>query len=217
MLLSLLASVHANEVQSIRYDILWNGKIVGYRDLTITYVPEADGEVRLLESRTDATIAGLALRQHATSLGSRRLEGFASSLEDQDGSWEVQAVRSPTGLDVRTTNAAGVHEESLANVELTTLSLMDPGVRLTPGHTRVLSAETGDSTVGTLEQLDEGTWSLVTEGGTHQLRYGPDGHLLEWTTTWLGHEVVLRGDAPPPRTWGGMSELPDRTVGEEAL
>lgn len=212
-----LSTSWADETQSIRYDVLWNGEIVGHRDLTITYVPEAVGEVRMLESRTSVTIGGIAFEQHCSGIGSRRVEGFASTMQDQDGVWEVQAVRSPTGLDVQTRSAAGVREESLASVEHTTLSLMDPGVRLGPGHTRILSAETGDAIVGTLEQAQDGTWTLSTEGGTHQLRYGPEGHLLEWNTRLFGHEVVLRGEAPPARTWGGLGELPDQAVGEESL
>lgn len=213
---ALPATAATSEVVSIRYDVVVDGIVVGTRDLQVTWFDEGDAPSRLLECRTSATIVGHPFEQHSSGLGSRRVEGFASTLRDPDGSWEVQATRTPEGLHVQTVTERGTQRDDLVGIEHTTLSLMDPGVRLGEGPTRILSAETGEVTSGTWSR-DGDAWVLTTSTGTHTLEYGEGGYLLRWQTSWLGQEVELRADPPPARTWGGLDALPDRRVQEESL
>ncbi|HJN74765.1 MAG TPA: hypothetical protein QGF58_12605 [Myxococcota bacterium] len=209
----------AGEAQDLRYEVRIDEVVVGHRDLRISYVEAEDGERRLLESRTTCTIGGIEFDQHATGLGAAGVQGFSSSMKDQDGAWNIQAVRAPEGLVVHTVNAGGRSEKTLRHgeVDASTLGLMDPAIDLREGRLRVLSAETGDVIEGTLERADGG-WAYVTESYTHHLVYGPDGHLLKWTTRWLGQDVELRliGE-PPKRDWGGVEPLGGDGVRVEEL
>lgn len=208
-MLLLLTSAWASEVQDLRYDVLIDGIVVGERSLRITYVVGDEGELRMLESRTTAAIGGRQFDQHLSGVGSAGVQGFSSSMKDQDASWNVQAVRAPEGLVVHTVTTDGRSEVPLRHgeVDTSTLGLMDPGLELAEGRLRVLSAESGDVLEGSLERSDGG-WSYVTESFTHQLVYGPEGHLLQWNTQWIGHSVELKlAGEPPSRDWGGLSPV----------
>ena len=208
-MLLLIEIALAGEVQDLRYEVLVDGIVVGHRDLRIQYLGSDQGERRLLESRTECTIAGRTFDQHLTGLGAAGVQGFSSAMEDQDGPWNVQAVRAPEGLVVHTVTAGGRSEKTLRHgeVDASTLGLMDPGLDLREGRLRLLSTETGDVLEGSLERSDGG-WAYVTESFTHRLVYGPEGHLLEWKTQWIGHEVEVKlvGE-PPSRDWGGLAPV----------
>jgi len=199
----------AGEVQDLRYEVRIDGIVVGHRDLRIQYVEAIDGERRLLESRTEAAIGGRAFDQHLTGLGAEGVQGFSSAMQDQDGTWNIQAVRAPEGLVVHTVTGDGRSEKTLRHgeVDASSLGLMDPALDLREGRFRVLSTETGDVLEGTLQRADGG-WSYETEAFTHHLVYGPEGHLLQWKTNWIGHavELSLVGD-PPTRSWGGVAPV----------
>lgn len=237
--LSLAAPAAAAESQKLRYALSLDGQSIGFRELTVSYLPADYGEVRILESWTELSlpIAGKTFRYQQRLAGRGGNGGFASAIAENGVAREVQAVRGPEGwiVSVAEGETALVYNYSFDELDLTTLSLIDPGVsEQLRGKTqlRVLAAESGAVLTGPLREVGasqikvggqqipvtEYIWSLPE--GEVRLDYGSTGHLVRYTMNVAGHKVIATLDAPPPeRTWGASVEggLIGAGVGETEL
>ncbi|MCK6515028.1 hypothetical protein L6R46_08245 [Myxococcota bacterium] len=233
-----LAPAEAAESVSLRYLLAVDGEVIGHRDLKINYLPSDSGELRLMESFTELTfsIAGqpYTYKQRLGGLGGGN---FSSAISDNGTGREVQAVRSSLGWTVTVAEGktAEVYALGPSAFDLTSLSLHDPAVAESlagRSSLKVLVAETGGVMEGPLRQAadvqiklggqmitcDEYVWSLPE--GEVRLDYGPDGHLMRYTTRVAGKVITATLDRPPPpRTYGTTMDGPliQSSVGEETL
>ena len=118
---------------------------------------------------------------------------------------------------------AKVYAYSYDELDLTTLSLIDPGVMEQlqgKSQLRVLAAESGTVLSGPLKEIGAGqvkvggqtvpvtsyVWTLPE--GEMRLDYGATGHLVRYTTSFAGRQITATLDAPPPeRTWGAAGPV----------
>lgn len=226
--LALAAPASAAEAQKLHYALSVDGQAIGFRDLTVSYLPGEYGEVRILESWTELSlpIAGKTFRYQQRLAGKGGSGGFASAIAENGVAREVQAVRGPEGwiVSVAEGQTAKVYNYGFDELDLTTLSLIDPGVNeQLQGKTqlRVLAAESGAVLTGPLKEVGasqikvggqqipvtEYIWTLPE--GEVKLDYGSTGHLVRYTMNVAGHKVIATLDAPPPeRTWGAAIDGP---------
>ncbi len=206
------------ETQELRYDLTIGDLPAGTSALTVTWLPEAAAEVRLLELDTRIVLpGGITWTQRVTGVGGPR-QGLHAVNEDPDGRWEVQATRHPEGLMVGLVTQDGGSSELVRGLDGSTLSWLDPGLQRTEGSLSMLSAETGQVLRGELVDQGEGAWLWRTEDGEQRLVYGPEGHLLEASLSILGQQVELRLDGTPPtRSWGGLEPSEPGPVAVEEL
>ena len=153
----------AEDPQTLSFDLLMNGEVVGSREVSIRYLPPEedirDREVRIAQTWTeiDATIAGwdLSVRNRTTSHASGPRSSFTSSLSVNGDLSEVQGSLIEDGRwSLSAVSGGRLHTQELrrTEVDLSTMDLLDPvRARLIEGQTdvRLLSAETGEVLVGT--------------------------------------------------------------------
>lgn len=218
------AAAQAAETVSLRYLLAVDGQVVGHRDLTLRYLPTADGEIRLVQSWTELTmvIAGQSFSYRQRMSGQGNTGGFTSVIREGNEGREVQAVRGPEGWNVSVADGgqARLWELGWDGFDMTSLSLVDPeSSRRLEGrtHLRVLVAETGSVVDGPLRpagavQVAVGGVNLPATGyiwslpeGEVRLEYGAEGHLLRYTMRVAGKVVTATLDRPPPaRDYGAV-------------
>lgn len=233
VLLSLLLSTLAlagNSEQALAYDLRIDGRTVGSREVTVSFVRQEDGrEIRLVESFTsiETTVLGKPVRFVNRASGrSGSGGGFTSSVDENGHIREVQALqRSDGSWRVTVIESGRVSQGTLTpgQVSLTSLGLLDPvGYRDLTGNSQVqmLAAETGTLLSGTVESLGEGTlqlgptpvrvnrWAWTSEAGRVELAWTEEGVLASWQSTFMGRPVegVLR-EAPAARSYGSIEGL----------
>ena len=213
-----LAPTWAGETIRCRYELRIDDQIVGSSSLRVAFLPEEEGEQRLLQVQTSVELpGGIAWSQHLTGQGGPR-QGFHAVNEDADGRWEVQANRHPQGLMVGLVTEDGRSAELQRSVEGHSLSWLDPGLSRREGAYTFLSAETGALIEGQLVDQGEGAWLFRSELGEQQLRYDEQGWLREATWSLAGQQLQMRMVGEPPRRdWGGLEAQGPADVAVEEL
>lgn len=220
----------------IVYDLLLDGKSIGTRELTVRYLPREDGERRLVEAYTVATIAGQKIACRSSGQSSARGATFTTSLDQGGALSQVQGMELPGGgWRVIVADGGGVKETTLGknDVRLTTLDVLDPGrtgLLAGGGELELLVAETGEVLVGTLEEGQVGTTKVGNQKvtvtrytatgplGTAKFDLDESGLLLKSEMTWLGVTVVAAArEVPPPRSYGTIDLGVGSGVSEEPL
>lgn len=222
--------------QKIVYDLALDGQPIGTRELTIRYLPREEGERRVLEAYTVATVAGQKLVCRSSGQSSPRGATFTTSV-DQGGSLsQVQGIELPEGgWRVIVADGAGVKESTLGKTDarLTTLDVLDPGrteLLAGGGELRLLLVETGEILVGTLDAGQVGTTKVggqkvevtrYTATGTLGLaKFDVDGNgiLVKSELRWLGGTVsAVAREVPPPRSYGTLDIPTGSGVEEDSL
>lgn len=221
---------------TVVYDLLLDGKSIGTRELTVRYLPREDGERRLVEAYTVATVAGQKIVCRSSGQSSARGATFTTSVDQGGALSQVQGIELPGGgWRVIVADGAGVKETTLGknDVRLTTIDVLDPG--RTPllaggGDLELLVAETGEVLVGT---LDAGTTGTTKVGGqkvtvTRYTATGPlgaakfdideNGLLVKSEMSWLGVTVVAAArEVPPPRSYGTLDLGEGSGISEDPL
>ncbi|MFN7147060.1 MAG: hypothetical protein ACK4YP_25045, partial [Myxococcota bacterium] len=153
--------------QKIVYDLALDGQPIGTRELTIRYLPREDGERRVLEAYTVATVAGQKLVARSSGQSSARGATFTTSVDQGGALSQIQGIELPGGgWRVIVADAAGVKESTLGKAEarLTTLDLLDPGrtaLLQGGGDLTLLLVETGDVLAGSLDAGTVGTTKVA--------------------------------------------------------
>ena len=235
----------AEEPRTVAFDLLMNGEVVGFREVTLRYLPPEEGlrenEVRITQSWTeiDATIAGwvLTIRNRTTSHASDYSSSFTSSISVngdlsevqgraiEDGRWSVSEVHN---------GRLSTRELRRTEVDLSTMDLLDPvRSQLIVNHTDVhlLSAETGEVLNGIVEDLGEQEiqtrdrtvavhrWGVDTNKGRIELAWDSEGLLLDASMVIRGQTIETRlRELPPMREYGVFElsiDVPD--ISEEEL
>jgi hypothetical protein len=228
----------AETTQSLSYDIVVNGAVVGSRDVSIRYLEPftpGDAESRVIETWTEleARVGGWRAEVQNRSTGhiTRSDSSFTSSLSLNG---DVSEVQGRTLADGRW-QLHGIFNRRLSNwelrrteVDLSTLDLLDPirSQQLTTlTQARVLSAETGQVMTGPVADLGEGVlivggqevrvhrWSWTPQEGRFELAWSSDGMLLGWSAEIKGQTIQGRLKAlPEPRSFGvapALTGLPE--------
>lgn len=234
----------ADSSQTLSYDLVLNGAVVGSREVRIRYLEPfnpGDAESRLIETWTelDARVGAwnAEVKNRATAHISRTDSSFTSSMSLNG---DVSEVQARTLHDARW-QVHGIFDRRLSDwtlrrteVDMSTLDLFDP-VRsqdftaLTTA--RVLSAETGQIMRGPVQDLGEDTltvggeqvlvhrYAWTPEEGRFELAWSDDGLLLDWSAQIKGQTIEARlKELPEARSFGAattVSDLP--SVTEEEL
>ena len=215
------ARAEAPPPHRIVYDLALDGKPIGTRTLTVRYLPREDGERRVLEVYTDATVIGQKLVVRASGQSGPRGANFTSSVDQAGALSQVQGIELPTGgWRVTVADGAGVRESTYTKdeVRLTSLDLLDPGrtALLTGGgDLELLLVETGEVLVGALDAGQVGTTKVANQKipvtrytatgalGNAKFDIDANGLLLKSELRWLGGTVsAVARDVPPPRIYG---------------
>ncbi|MDP2314999.1 MAG: hypothetical protein Q8P41_19015 [Pseudomonadota bacterium] len=210
----------------ITYDLSLDGKPIGTRELTIRYLPRGDGERRIIESYTDATVLGQPLVCRSSGQSSTRGATFTTSVDQGGAVSQVQGIELPGGgWRVTVADAAGVKETTLTKEQarLTSLDLLDPGrtVLLTGGgELTLVLVETGTVLTGTLDAGTVGTTKVAGQkvevtrytatgvGGTARFDVDASGLLVKSELSWLGGTVTaVAREVPPPRSYGVVETI----------
>jgi len=230
------ARAEAPPPQKIVYDLTLAGEPIGTRELTIRYLPREDGERRLVESYTVATIAGTKIVCRSSGQSSARGATFTTSIDQGGAISQVQGIELPGGgWRVIAADAAGVKETTLGknDARMTTLDVLDPGrsqLLSGGGELKLLLAETGEVLVGALDAGTIGTMKVAGQKVT-VTRYtatGPlgaakfdldeNGVLVKSDLTWLGFSVQATARAvPPARSYGTIDIGAANGVTEDPL
>ncbi|MEL6346041.1 MAG: hypothetical protein AAFV53_23220 [Myxococcota bacterium] len=236
----------ADAEQSVVFDLLMDGAVVGHRDVSVRYLaPETPQgkETRILETFTEMDVEiggwGFALTNRSTGMASASKSSFTSSLSTNGKVSEIQARRRGDGSWEGTAHYAdGIQAIALrrTEVDLSTLDLLDPGrsMLLRDGvRLRVLSAETGQVMTGVLKDLGEDTltvgdrevvvhrWLWNPPEATFELAWAESGLLVDWSATFRGKRLDADIRAlPVERTYGELQTeefVELPSVSEEAL
>ena len=215
-----LATASADEItQEMTWEVSLGGEPVGEQSVTVTYLPAEHGLRRMISSKTHlkGTILGqkIDIEERLTAHAGEEPASFHAVLEVNDRPREVQGRRLHTGWMVSIAESGRYRylDYELPEVDLSTADLFDPETRVPISRfhqVRLLSAETGEVLVGTVERLGASTikiagqsvgvdgYQLKAEGGETEFWYTTDGHLVRYRMKLIGHEVeaVLRD--PPP-------------------
>ncbi|MDP2309570.1 MAG: hypothetical protein Q8P18_26350 [Pseudomonadota bacterium] len=222
-------AAHAGDAlppHKITYDLSLDGKPIGTRQLTIRYLPRDDGERRILEAYTEATVLGQPLVCRSSGQSSARGATFTSSVDQGGAISQVQGIELPEGgWRLVVADGAGVKESTLgkAQARLTSLDLLDPGrtVLLTGGgELTLLLVETGTILTGTLDAGAVGTTKVAGKkvevtrytasggGGTAKFDVDANGLLVKSELSWLGGIVTaVAREVPAPRSYGTVETL----------
>lgn len=226
LLLSLLALVRiaaAGDPQLV-YDLMLDGKAIGQRQVSLRYMPTANGEIRILETTTKIglNLAGQSYRfeQRATAKAGGT-PGFTSAVDDNGAIREIQGRLLPDRRWLVTVAEAGNVETYYlrgSEVNLSSLDLLDPErhqLLSREAAASVLVAETGAVMSGKVEDLGETAvrvggeevlahrYAWTPETGRVELVWSLDGTLLSYQTRVLGKLVTATLEKmPPPPTFG---------------
>lgn len=238
LLASLLALVGPSAAQAadalpphtITYDLSLDGKPIGTRQLTIRYLPREDGERRILEAYTEATVLGQPLVCRSSGQSSARGATFTSSIDQGGAISQVQGIELPGGgWRLTVADGAGVKETTLGRAEarLTSLDLLDPGrtaLLAGGGDLTLLLVETGTILTGKLDEGAVGTTKVAGKkvevrrytvsggGGTAKFDVDASGLLVKSELSWLGGIVTaVAREVPPPRSYGTIETLESMT------
>lgn len=228
-LLALAPAAWAGEAlppSTLTYDLALDGKPIGTRELTIRYLPREDGERRVLESYTQATVLGQPLVCRSSGQSSARGATFTSSIDQAGALSQVQGIELPGGgWRLIVEDGAGVRETTLgrAQARLTCLDLLDPGrtaLLAGGGELTLVLVETGDILTGTLDAGAIGTTKLAGQkvtvtrytatgaAGTAKFDIDESGLLVKSELRWLGGTVTATARAvPPPRSYGVIDTI----------
>lgn len=242
LLYTLFATPAVAGDQKLNYDLSIDGKSVGHRDVTITWLPGAAGEVRLIQSYTeiDATVLGAhyAMKNRAGGKVGGGAPSFNSSVDDNGTIREIQGRLLPDRRWSVSISEKGKNETyNLRPTEmgLTSLDLLDAerSRNLWGASTaRVLMVETGGVLSGPVEDLGESTvkiageeivvhrYAWTPETGRSEFAWTADGVLVGYQSTVLGKTLAgtLRA-LPLPPTMGEIGTPTTTSVGfqEESL
>jgi hypothetical protein len=229
MLFLLLASLAfgADQQNTLTWDLAVQGQAVGTRTVTIKYVSDGVATRRILESFTDVNgqvgPIRARYRQRLTAhIAPGEPAAFHSVVEENGRLMEIQGRWTPSAWMVTTTadRKSRTNDLDLSRIDLSTADLMDPYTRVGLDgrqEARILSAETGDVLLGTVEPLGveelsiKGTavqvtgWRWTGPQGANTFWYSSDGFLVKYQSQLLGIvlDAVLRD--PPP---GGVDDFP---------
>lgn len=222
--------------QKIVYDLTLDGQPIGTRELTIRYLPREDGERRVLEAYTAATVAGQTIACRSSGQSSARGATFTTSLDQAGAISQVQGIELPGGgWRVIVADAAGVKESTLGkdDARLTTLDVLDPG--RTPllaggGELKLLVVETGEVYAGTLDAGQVGTtkvgntkvtvtrYTATGPLGSATFDIDENGILVKSQMRWLGVTVAAAARAvPAPRSYGTIDLGTPTGITEDTL
>lgn len=245
-LLGLLSPARASE-QKIVYDLTLDGRVVGTRELVLTYVDPAtpaDVEARLVRSWTtvDAPLGRetVRYRSRGTSRNTDARTAFTVVTEEGGVTIEVQGRQLDDGSWATTITSRGRREaftHRRLEVDLCTFDLVDPvRARRLAGRpsANVLLAETGQIVTGAVREeraavtiggqsvpVTRLTWSPPV--GALSMAYTEDGLLVAYEAAFLGKTLQARARAlPPPRDYGRIDtaiapSLPPVEVESEPL
>ena len=228
------------EAQTMTFDLIVDGAVVGQREVTVRYLPAiqpAGTESRLIETYTtmDAQVGAWTAKVknratgHVTGTGSSftsssSLNGKISEVQGRtlaDGRWDMHGVfdRELRRWELRRTE-----------VDLSSIDLLDPvrsKLMTELGRARIISAETGQMMSGPIEDLGEDTltvgdrevvvhrYAWTPAEGRFELAWSEAGLLLDWSAEVGGRRVDARiRELPPPRVYGSLI---DDTVTVEPL
>lgn len=224
LLLSVVPSAGAVEVERYAWDLALQGTPVGQRSLTVKYKNDGVAEVRVLESWTELNVTvgrdDFSWTQRLSGMTRSGSASFASASSEDGWLREVQAVKKLQGWTVTVAEAgeARIYNLDRDAFDLTSLDLLDPGQGdrlLGRSHLRVLAAETGSVLAGPIEslgptrvpidgvQVDGIGYRWTLPDGPVELVYGPDGHLLRYAMR-VGPVTVSAtlSEPPAPRSFG---------------
>mgnify|MGYP001808283695 CR=1 FL=1 len=243
LLLTLIFAAYADDTQSITYDLVMSGSVVGHRELSIRYLDpheDQEGEVRILESWTeiDARIRGLPvqIRNRATARATDSRGSFSSSMSINGSIEEIQGRQLPDGQWQLTRVRENQIAEQLirrTEVDLSSLDLFDPvrgNLFVAPGPVGVVSVETGLLLRGPVEDLGEeeltidgqtvlvNRWGFDSDEGRVELSRSIEGLILGWTMNIEGEELrATARSVPPERSFDTIAPLFGEQVLEEEL
>ncbi len=239
-----LSAAAAAEPQSVTFDLLMNGAVIGKREVSVRYLPPDEArpdEVRIIETWTeiDTRIAGVpfTVRNRSTGHASNGESSFTSSISINgeisevqgrmldDGRWQLSAIED---------NHLREWQLRRTEANLSSLDLLDP-VRsrlFAEGSTvNVLAGETGEVLSGTVTDLGEQLlelsgqsvlthrWGFDTSEGRFELAWSEEGLLVDASLIIRGQQVQARArQLPTPRSYGEFQmtmEVPE--VQEEQL
>lgn len=233
----------ADASQTLSYDLVLNGAVVGSREVRIRYLEPfnpGDGESRLIETwmELDGRVGAwnAEVQNRATAHITRSDSSFTSSMSLNGDISEVQARTLHDGR----WRVHGIFDRRLSDqtlrrsdVDMSTLDLFDPVrsqqfVKLRTA--RLLSAETGTVMRGAVQDLGEETltvggeqivvhrYAWTPDEGRFELAWSGDGLLLDWSAQIKGQTIEARLKAlPEARSYGSattVSELPAFTEEE---
>ena len=214
--------------QSLVFDLLMDGAVVGHREITVKYIPPATPagqESRVIETWTELNAQlgawGFVLENRSTGFGSDGRSTFTSSMSVNGKVSEIQGQRHPDGRwQINAHYPDGIQRFELrrTEVDLSTLDLLDPGRALIfrdGARARVLSAEPGRVMTGELTDLGESTltvgdrevvvhrWAWTPPEARFELAWSEDGLLVDWSATFKGKrlDADIR-ELPTPRVYG---------------
>lgn len=225
LLLSVLTllPVHAARAGEAPSRLSWSlrldGREVGTRVATYTFDRSGPDVRRVIEAHTriDARLGPIpwSFEQRLVVHGSIGPDAFRSVQVEDGVSSEVQGRWQPTAWTIAQVDRAGTRTSEVApyRVDLSTADLIDPhAARPLSSFTtvKVLSAETGEILEGAVEPLGPsvvrvGTTDVAVQGyawaapvGRSTFWYDPDGWLVRFEMTLLGHAVEGVLTTPPP-------------------
>jgi hypothetical protein len=228
LLLASLTTAFAEDQQTmLTWDLAVQGKPVGTRTVTIKYVSDGVATRRIMESFTDVNgqvgpIRARYRQRMTAHIAPGEPASFHSVVEENGKLMEIQGRWTPSAWAVTTTvdRKSRSTDLPLTRVDLSTADLMDPYTRVGLDgrkEARILSAETGDVQMGTVEPLGveelkiTGTpvqvtgWRWTGPQGVNTFWYSADGFLVKYQTQLLGIVLDAVLHDPPP---GGVDDFP---------
>lgn len=221
----LVAALSAHAADDLEHKLSWElsvqGKRIGQRDVTVKYVQGEVSKRRIIESWTevDGNVGPMRVvyRQRLTAHTTEREPASFHSVMEQNGvPIEVQARWSPSAWYISTNQGgrARTVDMPLNRIDISTADLMDPDTRYPLGRyeqVRILSAETGEVTVGPvtdlgMKEIDAGKSKVQVHGyswaapmGKSTFWFSTEGFLVAYDMNILGIQVEARlMHAPPP-------------------
>lgn len=227
LLLFLSSALGADISQELTWNVLYQGKVIGSRTLTVRYVEEGESVRRIITGETsiDGNVAGFPVtwqqRLTANAIG-RSPAAFHSVVSENGTAREVQGrlAHGEWLVSLVENGRARSWELDLAAIDLSTADLFDPQSAYALdkySSVKMLSAETGDVWEQDVERLGQTTVTIrgqkiPVDGvaveppqGRAEFWYGSDGVLVRSEYRLLGRKVeaILR-DPPPP----GVDDVP---------
>lgn len=228
--LAIATASAADAEQTLVFDLIMDGAVVGRREVTVRYIPPevpSGGEVRVLETWTElnAQVRGwsFALENRSTGFANDTRSTFTSSMSVNGKVSEIQGKRLRDGrwqVNALYPDGAQQWELRRTEVDLSSLDLLDPKrpeIFKAGSRAKVLSAETGRVLTGLIEDLGEDTltvndqevvvhrWAWTPPEARFELAWSEDGLLVDWSATFQGRrlDADIR-ELPKPRVYGEL-------------